>query len=110
MKIAVGLVVVQHWQQRPLPQQVTKSQALQDKDVMSYTLRAVQCSTDSSTRSPGQAFKAQAFQKKNLVYFMLAGVAVGIALGAGLYGLHLNKRVIEIIGVLRPLLFSADLV
>ena len=36
---------------------------------------------------------------------MLAGVAVGIALGAGLYGLHLDKRVIEIIGVLRQLLF-----
>ena len=29
---------------------------------------------------------------------MLAGVAVGIALGAGLYGLHLSKRAIEIIG------------
>lgn len=48
-----------------------------------------------------QAFKAQALQKKNLVYFMLAGVAVGIALGAGLYGLHLSKRAIEIIGA-RP--------
>ena len=50
-----------------------------------------------------QAFKKEAFQKKNLVYFMLAGVAVGIALGAGLYGLHLNKRVVEIIGALLPL-------
>ena len=49
-----------------------------------------------------QAFKKEAFQKKNLVYFMLAGVAVGIAFGAGLYGLHLNKRVIEIIGALLP--------
>ncbi len=87
-----------------------KSQALPDKNVLSYMLRAAYCSTDSSTCSPGQAFKAQAFQKKNLVYFMLAGVAVGIALGAGLYGLHLNKRVTEIIGVLRHLLFSADLV
>ena len=49
-----------------------------------------------------QAFKKEAFQKKNLVYFMLAGVAVGIALGAGLYGLHLSRRVIEIIGALLP--------
>ena len=49
-----------------------------------------------------QAFKKEAFQKKNLVYFMLAGVAVGIALGAALYGLHLSKRVVEIIGALVP--------
>ena len=49
-----------------------------------------------------QAFKKEAFQKKNLVYFMLAGVAVGIALGAALYGLHLSKRVVEIIGALLP--------
>jgi len=52
----------------------------------------------TNARCRPQAFKAQAFQKKNLVYFMLAGVAVGIALGAGLYGLHLSKRAIEIIG------------
>lgn len=49
--------------------------------------------------TPWQRFKVKAFRMKMLIWWTLAGVALGIILGAALYGAHPSKVAINLIGV-----------